>query len=90
MQPPAVVVRRRAQAILGDSARLVFPAGGAFVLGGSNVIDAIVGISTRHRLSEVELRRTLKRRAPGQVDETLAELAASGRAQRVERYGVQS
>jgi wyosine [tRNA(Phe)-imidazoG37] synthetase (radical SAM superfamily) len=88
VQPPDDDGLRRAQAILGDSACVVSPAEGAFDLGGQNVIDAIVGIITRHPLREVELRRTLEQWAPGQVDQALAALESSGRAQRVERYGV--
>jgi hypothetical protein len=88
VQPPDDEGLLRAQAILGTIARVVPPAAGTFDLGsGQSVTDAIVGIITRHPLGEAELRRALENWAPGQVDEALAALAASGRAQRVERYG---
>lgn len=79
----------RATAILGDVAHVVQPAEGTFDLSGcNNLTDAIIGIITRHPMREAELRHALERWSPGQVDEALAELAASGRAQVIERYGV--
>jgi wyosine [tRNA(Phe)-imidazoG37] synthetase (radical SAM superfamily) len=78
----------RATAILGDIAHVVRPIDGTFDLGSDeHLTDAIVGIITRHPLREEELRRALERWSPGQVEEALAELAASGRAQLIERYG---
>jgi wyosine [tRNA(Phe)-imidazoG37] synthetase (radical SAM superfamily) len=79
----------RAVAILGDIAQIVHPAEGSFDLSGyDDVVDAIVGIITRHPMREEELRHTLERWSPGQVEEALAELEANGRAQVVARYGV--
>ena len=78
----------RAQAILGEIARVVHPAEGSFDLSGfENVVDAIVSIITRHPMNEAELRHTLEKWTPGQVDKALEELSSSGRAQVVERYG---
>jgi len=78
----------RALAILGEIARVVHPAEGSFDLSGfESVVDAIVSIITRHPMREDELRRTLEKWTPGQVDEALQELSTSGRAQVVERYG---
>lgn len=79
----------RALSILGDVARVVHPAQGSFDLSGySNVVDAIVGIITRHPMHQDELERTLNRWSPEQVSESLEELKTSGRVQMVERYGV--
>ena len=78
----------RAQIILGEIARVVHPAEGSFDLSGfENAVDAIVSIITRHPMNETELRRTLEKWKPGQVDKALEELSSSGQAQVVERYG---
>ena len=45
------------------------------------------GIITRHPMREDELKRALKKWTPGRVDSALKELAVSGWAQVVERYG---
>ncbi len=79
----------RARAILGDIARVIHPAGGSFDLSGTlSLVDAVIGIITRHPMREEELVETLKHFSPGEVNETLIELEKSGRAQVVERYGV--
>jgi wyosine [tRNA(Phe)-imidazoG37] synthetase (radical SAM superfamily) len=88
VQPPDEEGLMRATAILGNIARVVHPVEGTFDLGGyDNLTEAIVGIITRHPMREAELRHALERWSPGQVEEALAELEASGRAQVVERYG---
>lgn len=80
----------RALAILGQRARVLHPSQGAFDLSGhARVIEAIVDIITRHPMSQADLEATLARWTPGEVNQALAELAADGRAQQVERYGVQ-
>ena len=79
----------RARAILGDIATVVHPAEGSFDLSGCDtVVEAIIGIITRHPMRQEELERTLARWTPGKVREALADLEASGGAQVVERYGV--
>jgi wyosine [tRNA(Phe)-imidazoG37] synthetase (radical SAM superfamily) len=79
----------RASAILGDIARVVYPVEGIFDLSGyESVIDAVIGIITRHPMREEELDRTLARWAPGEVNSALAKLEAGGQAQMIERYGV--
>ena len=79
----------RARAILGDIAVVVHPAEGEFDLSGfDTAVDAIIAIITRHPMRQEELERTLTRWTPGHVRETLTDLAASGQAQVVERYGV--
>jgi wyosine [tRNA(Phe)-imidazoG37] synthetase (radical SAM superfamily) len=88
VQPPDDEGLMRATAILGHTAHVVQPIEGTFDLGhGQHLTEAIVGIITRHPLCEEELRQALVKRSPGQVEEALAELAASGQAQVIERYG---
>lgn len=79
----------QALAILGHVAEVVHPAEGSFDLSGyDDPIDAILTIITRHPMREAELERALSRWSPGKVQQVLAELEASQRAQVVERYGV--
>ena len=76
----------RATASLGQIARVIHPVQGEFDLSGcDDVVDAVVGVITRHPMREEELLRTLDRWAPEDVDRALRELAAAGRAQRVTR-----
>ncbi len=89
VQPPGEEGLMRAVAILGTIAQVIHPAEGSFDLSGyDNVVNAVVGIITRHPMREAELRHTLERWTPGQVEEALSELAASGQVRVVERYGV--
>jgi len=79
----------RARAILGDIAKVVHPASGSFDLSGTDsLVDAVVGIITRHPMREDELIETLKRFSPGDVSAMLTEMEKCGKAQVVERYGV--
>jgi wyosine [tRNA(Phe)-imidazoG37] synthetase (radical SAM superfamily) len=57
--------------------------------GAESVLDGIIDIITRHPMTQAELEETLRRWAPGQVDDLLEQLARSGRAQVVERSGRQ-
>jgi wyosine [tRNA(Phe)-imidazoG37] synthetase (radical SAM superfamily) len=78
----------RAMSILGATARVVHPAQGSFDLGGGeSVVEAIMGIITRHPMRQEELSRVLTEWDSEQVDQVLTDLQASGQAQRVERYG---
>jgi wyosine [tRNA(Phe)-imidazoG37] synthetase (radical SAM superfamily) len=89
VQPPDEEGLLRARAFLGGIAKVIHPASGSFDLSGSaSLVDAVVGIITRHPMREDELEQTLNHLLPGQVSQVLAELAASQRAQVVERYGV--
>ncbi len=89
VQPPDEEGLMRAAAILGDIAQVVHPADGSFDLSGyDDVVDAIVGVITRHPMRQDQLEQTLARWAPSQVQEALDQLLASGRAQQVERLGV--
>lgn len=79
----------RARAILGKIAKVVQPTGGNFDISGyENVVDAIVGIITRHPMSQRELEVTLENHFPGETQKTLEKLEASGQAQAIERYGI--
>jgi wyosine [tRNA(Phe)-imidazoG37] synthetase (radical SAM superfamily) len=87
--PPDEEGLMRAQAILGSVARVIHPAHGTFDLSGyDNLTDAVVGIITRHPMSEADLLATLERWSPEGVRQALAELESSGRAQIVERHGL--
>jgi wyosine [tRNA(Phe)-imidazoG37] synthetase (radical SAM superfamily) len=78
----------RARLILGNIARVIHPASGSFDLSGAeSLVDAVIGIITRHPMREDELVQTLKHFSPGEVTATLLELEKSSKAQVVERYG---
>jgi wyosine [tRNA(Phe)-imidazoG37] synthetase (radical SAM superfamily) len=90
VQPPDQEGLLRASAILGEFARVIHPIVGTFDLSGcESVVDAIVGIVTRHPMRQEELEQTLAQWTPGQVNQALADLEASGKVQVVERYGAQ-
>ena len=89
VQPPDEEGLLRAHAILGDVAKIIHPASGSFDLSGDeSLVEAIIGIITRHPMREDELLRTLARWTPGEISDTLESLVDSGKAQVVERYGV--
>jgi wyosine [tRNA(Phe)-imidazoG37] synthetase (radical SAM superfamily) len=77
----------RAQAILGQRARLVQPSTGTFEFSSHEpLLDAIVAIIARHPMREEELLETLARFSTEDWRERLAELEKSGKVQVVERY----
>ncbi len=79
----------RAQAILGSIAKIVHPISGTFDLRGSDsLVDAVVGIITRHPMREDEMLDTLTYWSPDSVKTILTELENSGKARVIERYGV--
>jgi wyosine [tRNA(Phe)-imidazoG37] synthetase (radical SAM superfamily) len=89
VQPPDEEGLLRARAIFGDIANIVHPASGSFDLSGNkSLVDAIVGIITRHPMRESELIKTLNLWSPEEINSTLEALANSGKAQTVERYGI--
>ncbi len=89
VRPPSDEGLMQALAILGSAAEVVHPAEGSFDLRGfDNPVDAILTIIARHPMREVELERALSCWSPEKVQQVLADLAASRRAQVVERYGV--
>jgi len=78
----------RARAILGDIAKVIHLISGSFDLSGhGNLIDAIVGIITRHPMRESELIESLTKWSSKDISNTLAALESSGKAQVVVRYG---
>jgi wyosine [tRNA(Phe)-imidazoG37] synthetase (radical SAM superfamily) len=88
VKPPDEDALMRATALLGGVARVIHPAEGVFDLSGcANVVDAVVGIITRHPILEDDLVRTLAQWTPAQVREALAGLEAGGAARVVVRYG---
>jgi wyosine [tRNA(Phe)-imidazoG37] synthetase (radical SAM superfamily) len=88
VQPPEEEALLRAQAIFGDQARVIHPSIGDFSLAVSDsLVDAVIGIITRHPMREEELIQTLNRYDPGDISNTLLELEISGKAQIVERLG---
>jgi wyosine [tRNA(Phe)-imidazoG37] synthetase (radical SAM superfamily) len=88
VRPPDEEGLMRAVAILGDIAKVVRPVEGSFDLSGyESLVDAVIGIITRHPMRQEELERALAQWAPGQVNKTLKALEASGQAQVVKRFG---
>jgi wyosine [tRNA(Phe)-imidazoG37] synthetase (radical SAM superfamily) len=89
VRPPTAEGLLRARDILGDAAQIVLPAKGTFDLGGdADLVEAIAGVITRHPMRESELAEALAVWSPGEVRETLEQLADSGMAQLVTREGV--
>lgn len=89
VQPPDEEGLMRATAILGELARVVHPVEGTFDLRGcESILEAVMGIITRHPMDQETLERALALWTPEQVRQVLADLEASGRAQLVERYGM--
>ncbi len=79
---------QRALDILGEIAQVAAPPRGDFSLSGeTDVIQAVIGVITRHPMREADLRHALQDWKPNQVDNALATLALSGQAQVVERNG---
>ena len=86
VEPPDEESVLRATAILGDIAHVVLPDGGDFDLSGyDNVVDAVIGIITRHPMSQAQLEKSLDKWAPAQVDQALVQLASSGQARQIVR-----
>ena len=89
VKPPSDDGLRRALDILGDTARVIHPASGSYDLGEEkSIVDAVVGIVTRHPMREEELVETLKNLTAGDVTVTLSTLAESDKLQVVERNGI--
>lgn len=78
----------RATSILGDAAEVIHPQEGIFDLrGNENIVDAIIGVITRHPMSEEQLWRALASLPDNQRDQIIESLKLSARAQIVERFG---
>ena len=79
----------RAQAILGEVARVLSPAQGEFDLRScEDVSEAILSIITRHPMREDDLYVSLQRWPDEDVRNILENLSKSGKVQLVTRYGV--
>ncbi|MEJ2746481.1 MAG: radical SAM protein [Anaerolineae bacterium] len=90
VQPPDDEGLMRATAVLGQIAHVVPPASGRFDLSsGQSIPEAIINIITRHPMSRRQIEDTLADWEAEAVAQALAELAASGQAQMVERLGTQ-
>lgn len=73
----------RAIAILGSAAEIISPYEGSFDLSGfDEPTEAVLAIIRRHPMREQRLLETLNRFIPGEVEETLNLLQATGRARR--------
>jgi wyosine [tRNA(Phe)-imidazoG37] synthetase (radical SAM superfamily) len=89
VEPPDQEGLMRALAILGRRAAVLHPSAGIVELSGHmDVIDAILDIIARHPISQQDLELALQRWSPGQVSAALENLSHSGRAQKVQRYGI--
>jgi hypothetical protein len=85
MPPPD---KSRAAAILGTLARILPPMPeGVDLPASEDLIDAVIGVISRHPMEEEDLVRTLEQWKPGDVCEVLGKLDASGCAQVVTRFG---
>ncbi len=89
VKPPDQEGLLRAHAILGKIAKIILPAEGSFDLSGDeNLVEAIMGIITRHPMKDIELEEALSKWSFEEVRDTLSQLAESGRAQIVVRQGL--
>jgi wyosine [tRNA(Phe)-imidazoG37] synthetase (radical SAM superfamily) len=89
VEPPDEEGLERAKRLLGDSARMVAPSGGAVeLIGGGDLAEAIEGLVSRHPIEEGELLQSLAGRSEEEIRRALADLEASGRARALERRGV--
>lgn len=89
VKPPLPEGLALAHEILGKVAKIMMPAHGVFDLSGEeDIIEAIMGIITRHPMKESQLADALAQWSPGDVSETLQTLAESGRAKLVIHDGV--
>jgi wyosine [tRNA(Phe)-imidazoG37] synthetase (radical SAM superfamily) len=88
VEPPSEISLLRAVEILGAGSHVVHSVEGEFNLSAeNNLAEAIISIITRHPMGEAELKLALENHASGRVEDTLELLAASGKAQVVERFG---
>jgi wyosine [tRNA(Phe)-imidazoG37] synthetase (radical SAM superfamily) len=88
VRPASTEALSRAVSILGAVAKVIRPSVGTFEKGcGEDIIEAVVGIITRHPVSQQELEVILADWAPGDLPRALEALRESGKAQPIERYG---
>lgn len=88
VEPPDAASVQYAAARLGRIAQVLEPLAGEFDLAGfESPVEAVAAIIARHPMRQEEIERTLEQWAPGEVNEALADLVATGRAKTVHRYG---
>jgi hypothetical protein len=88
VEPPDEEALLRAHAILGKTAKVIMPAEGTFDFSSDeDLLEAIVGIITRHPMREIELIQSLEKWSPDDVKDTLQDLQNSEKAQVITRYG---
>jgi len=88
VQPPDKGALSLACEILGKIAHIVRPISGTFDLSGDRtLIDALIGIITRHPMREDQIIKSLESWMPDEIRETLIELSDSGQVKVVQRYG---
>lgn len=84
VQVPGPAGIARAVEILGSIARVVSPPAVEFEIDvNEDLNQAVLDIITRHPMSETELTKHLSRWTPGQVEQALESLLATGQAKRV-------
>jgi wyosine [tRNA(Phe)-imidazoG37] synthetase (radical SAM superfamily) len=78
----------RAEEILGSAARILPPIPeGVDLPESKDLVEAVIGVISRHPMEEEEMVRALERWSPGDVCHVLGQLGASGRAQVVTSFG---
>ena len=89
VQPPGEDSIQRAISILGTQAKVLYPVQGNYDLSGSDdEIKELIGIISRHPVSEDELSVILGNWSPESVNRVLKEIENGGFAQKVERNNV--
>jgi wyosine [tRNA(Phe)-imidazoG37] synthetase (radical SAM superfamily) len=88
VQPPDQEGIMRATSVLGEVAHVIHPQEGVFDLrGNKDYVEALIGIITRHPMSEEQLSRALGILPGGERDQVFASLATSSKVQIIERFG---
>jgi len=88
VKPPSDEGVMRATAILGEKAKVIHPQEGYFDLSrDDNIVEAIIGIITRHPISEEQLLRAIASFPDEQRIHIIDTLQTSSKAQIVERFG---
>jgi wyosine [tRNA(Phe)-imidazoG37] synthetase (radical SAM superfamily) len=78
----------RASAILGEVAEVVHPQEGIFnITGDVNYVEALIGIITRHPMSEAQMLRTIAFLPEEEQAQIIQSLKTSGRVQIIRRIG---
>lgn len=90
VQPTDEIGVQKAMSILGSVARVLRPERqGTVTCNNGDLESAILGIITRHPMSEDELIANLGHHSPGEVKHTLIQMHKDHKVQQVVRYGKQ-